>query len=318
MSTPTDQPADNVAYPYQTEPLPESTNLPLPGSDPASAAAVNPDNPPWGLLAAVGVVLGSLALVVLLQVAGIVPYFVWRAANKLPLMVGGQPDKNVILISILSMLPAHLLTLVLAWLIVTGRGKRAFWKALGWAWSPRYGFIGDIAACVLITLGLYAIGVALFYVFGNQETELVRMLNSSQAARYAIVVMAVLTAPLVEEVVYRGVLYSALQRRTGRLWGVLGVTLVFALIHVPQYLPNYGAISAILVLSLTLTFVRAYTGRLLPCMIIHTIFNSLSSVGILLEPYLKTVPSPTEQTTASLLPLLLSTSPVVQLISHLF
>jgi membrane protease YdiL (CAAX protease family) len=299
--------------------LPESTNLPLPGSDPASAAVVNPDNPPWGLLAAVGVVLGSLALVVLLQVAGIVPYFIWRAAKALPLMEGGQPDKNIILISVLAMLPAHVLTLVLAWLVVTGRGKRAFWKALGWWWSPRYGFVADIAASILITLGLYGVSVALFYIFGNQETDLVRMLNSSQAARYGIVVMAVLTAPLVEEVVYRGVLYPALLRRTGRLWSVLGVTLVFALIHVPQYLPNYGAISAILLLSLTLTFVRAYTGRLLPCVIVHTIFNSLSSVGILLEPHLKNAPPIPETTTASLMPLLrLSTSPVAQLISQLF
>jgi membrane protease YdiL (CAAX protease family) len=292
--------------------------LPLPESDPERVGAVNPDNPPWGLLAAVGVVLGSLALVVLLQVAGIVPYFIWRAANSLPLMQGGQPDKNVILISVLSMLPAHLLTLVLAWVVVTGRGKRAFWKALGWWWSPRYGFIADIAAAIGITLGLYAVSVALFYIFGNQETDLVRMLNSSQAARYGIVVMAVLTAPLVEEVVYRGVLYPALQQRIGRLLSVLGVTFVFAAIHVPQYLPNYGAISAILILSLTLTFVRAYTGRLLPCVIIHTIFNSLSSAGILLEPYLKNAPPVTEPTTASLLPLLLSTSPVVQIISRLF
>ena len=291
---------------------------PLPGSDPESVGVVNPDNPPWGLLAAVGVVLGSLALVVLLQVAGIVPYFIWRAAKALPLMEGGQPDKNIILISVLAMVPAHLLTLVLAWLVVTGRGKRAFWKALGWAWSPRYGFIADIAASIGITLGLYGVSVALFYIFGNQETDLVRMLNSSPAARYGIVVMAVLTAPLVEEVVYRGVLYSALQRRTGRILSVLGVTFVFAAIHVPQYLPNYGAISAILILSLTLTCVRAYTGRLLPCVNIHTLFNSLSSVGILREPYLKSVPPTTEQPTATLLPLLLSTSPVAQFISHLF
>ena len=307
-----------MAYPYPTEPLPESANLSPAGSDPASVSVVNPDNPPWGLLAAVGVVLGSLALVVLLQVAGIVPYFIWRAANSLPLMVEGQMDKNVILISVLAMVPAHLLTLVLAWLVVTGRGKHAFWKALGWAWSPRYGFIADIAASILITLGLYGISVGLFYIFGNQETDLVRMLNSSPAARYGIVVMAVLTAPLVEEVVYRGVLYPALQRRTGRLWGVLGVTLVFALIHVPQYVPNYGALSAILILSLTLTFVRAYTGRLLPCVVIHTIFNSLSSVGILLEPYLKSAPPVTEPTTSTVLPLVLSTSYAAQLISHLF
>ncbi|HEY0101736.1 MAG TPA: CPBP family intramembrane glutamic endopeptidase, partial [Pyrinomonadaceae bacterium] len=133
-----------------------------------------------------------------------------------------------------------------------------------------------------------------------------------------IVAMAVLTAPLVEEVVYRGVLYPALQRRIGMHLGVVGVMLVFAAIHFPQYYPNYGAISTIVVLSLTLTVIRAYTGRLLPCVVIHTIFNSASSVGILLEPYLKNLQSLTEQPTSSFLPLLLSTSPVARLISYLF
>lgn len=288
------------------------------GGEPAAVAAVNPDNPPWGLLAAAGVVLGSLAVIILVQLAGLIPYFIWRAAHALPLMEGGQADKNVVLISVLAMLPAHVLTLVLAWLVVTGRGRRAFWKALGWAWSPRYGFAADVAASVGITLGLYGVSVALFYYFGNQETDLVRMLNSSQAARYGIVVMAVLTAPLVEEVVYRGVLYPALRRRIGMFWSVVGVMLVFALIHVPQYFPNYGAISAIGVLSLTLTLVRAYTGRLLPCVIVHTLFNSISSVGILLEPQLKNAPPVTEPTVSSLLPLLFSTTPFAQLISHLF
>ncbi|HEY0097400.1 MAG TPA: hypothetical protein VGB76_00485, partial [Pyrinomonadaceae bacterium] len=147
MSTPTDQPSP-LAYPYQTEPSPEGTNSPPSGDaplsgGPASAAAFNPDNPPWGLLAAVVVVLGSLALVVLLQLVGTVPYFIWRAANGLPLMETAQPDKNVILIAILAMLPAHVLTLTLAWLIVTSRGKRPFWSTLGWWWSPRYGWLAD-------------------------------------------------------------------------------------------------------------------------------------------------------------------------------
>jgi membrane protease YdiL (CAAX protease family) len=295
-------------------------NVHVAGDDAAQVAAFSPDNPPWGLLAAALVVFGSLAFIVLLQIVGLIPYVVWRAFNAQPLMEGVQLDKNVILISVLAMLPAHLLTLALAWFVVTGKGKRAFWKALGWAWSPRYGFVADIAACIGITLGLYGVSVALFYFFGNPETDLVRVLNSSQAARYGIVVMAVLTAPLVEEVVYRGVLYPALQRRIGRLLSVAGVTLVFAAIHVPQYRPNYGAITTIVFLSLTLTVVRAYTGRLLPCVVIHTIFNSISSVGILLEPHLKNAPPPpvTEPPVATLLPLLLSTSPVAQLIARLF
>ncbi|MEP6707487.1 MAG: CPBP family glutamic-type intramembrane protease, partial [Pyrinomonadaceae bacterium] len=53
-----------------------------------------------------------------------------------------------------------------------------------------------------------------------------------------------------------------------------------------QYWPNVGVISAIVLLSVALTLVRARTGRLLPCFIIHLIFNGIQSIEILLAPYI--------------------------------
>lgn len=273
-----------------------STGEVQPSGTPPGAAPFSPDNPPWGLLAAISVLFASLALLVFVPVVIIIPYVFWRGVN---LQTAGeflQTDKTAIVLSLLATLPAHLLTLALVWAVVTGIGKRPFWQTLGWSWSPRFGFWWSVG----ISLGLYAIGLAIFQIFGEQETALVRMLNSSRAARYSIVLMATLTAPLVEEVVYRGVLYPALQRRVGMLWGVVGVMMVFALIHVPQYLPSFGAISTIGILSLSLTLLRAYTGRLLPCVVVHTIFNGLASLGILLEPHFKKVPSVTDEPTAAL------------------
>ncbi len=104
-----------------------------------------------------------------------------------------------------------------------------------------------------------------------------------------IAFLAVVTAPLVEEIVYRGILYSALQRLTGAIAAVAIVTLIFAGLHVRQYWPNFGAISAIPLLSLALTVVRARTGRLLPCYMIHLVFNGIQSVLIVAEPYLRSV-----------------------------
>lgn len=300
MSTPTDPPAatDDVAYITQAELLPEGTTTDTsPAGDvPAGVAALNPDNPPWGLLAAIGVLFGSLALLIFVPVVIIIPYVLWRGVNLQLISEFLQTDKTAIVISLLATLPAHLLTLALVWVVVTGIGKRPFWRTLGWSWTPRIGFWSSAG----IALGLYVLGILIFKIFGEQETALVRMLNSSLAARYSIVVMATLTAPLVEEVVYRGVLYPALQRRVGMLWGVVGVMMVFALIHVPQYLPSLGAISTIGVLSLSLTLLRAYTGRLLPCVVVHTIFNGLASLAIVLEPHLKNVPTVTDEPTASL------------------
>ena len=114
---------------------------------------------------------------------------------------------------------------------------------------------------------------------------MLRILKSSKPALYTIAFLAVFTAPLVEEVVYRGVLYSAFQRSIGTAAAVVLVTLLFALVHVPQYYPSFSTIFLLTLLSLILTLVRVYTGNLLPCIVLHTIFNAFQSALLIAEPY---------------------------------
>ena len=115
------------------------------------------------------------------------------------------------------------------------------------------------------------------------DNALERLVQSSRAAALATAFAATFTAPLVEELVFRGLLYSSLRRLVGAAWAVAVVFLLFALIHVPQYWPSYGVIATILLLSFALTLIRARTGRLLPCFVIHLVFNGIQSVMILLE-----------------------------------
>ena len=116
-----------------------------------------------------------------------------------------------------------------------------------------------------------------------------RILKSSRAAVFLVAFMATFTAPIVEEVIYRGILYSALQRTLGVGAAVVTVTLLFAIVHVPQYYPSYSTILLLLLLSLVLTLVRVRTGNLLPCIVLHTIFNAVQSVLLIIEPYVKSV-----------------------------
>ena len=129
----------------------------------------------------------------------------------------------------------------------------------------------------------------------------------SAGARYAIAALAVLTAPFVEEFIYRGVLYSALQRAIGVNAAVVFVLALFTLIHVPQYWPNVGVISAVALLSIVLTIVRAFSGRLLPCVVIHMSFNAVQALLLIFEPFvqrlLPTTPPPVP-TGSILLPLI--------------
>jgi membrane protease YdiL (CAAX protease family) len=111
------------------------------------------------------------------------------------------------------------------------------------------------------------------------------LVESSIPARLATAFVAVFTAPLVEELIYRGVLYSAIERALGRGIAIFAVSLLFAGVHVFQYINNVAVITVITLLSFTLTFVRAYSGKLLPSFVIHLVFNGVQSLIIALAPF---------------------------------
>ncbi|HEX7317968.1 MAG TPA: CPBP family intramembrane glutamic endopeptidase [Pyrinomonadaceae bacterium] len=245
--------------------------------------AYGPDNPPWGIGGAVGVLALSFLLMIVVQILFLVPYTIWRGVKLDALAHFALNDPGAIFMQVVSIIPSHLLTLAAAWLLVTRVGKYPFLKMLGWDWEGGLTFW----RCVGLAALLYAAGWSILYLSGPTDNALERLVQSSRAAALATAFAATFTAPLVEELVFRGLLYSSLKRLAGTTWAVTIVFMLFALIHVPQYWPSYGVIATILLLSFTLTMIRARTGRLLPCFIIHLIFNGVQSVLIVLEPYLK-------------------------------
>ena len=252
----------------------------------------SPDNPPWGVLGAVGVWVMSFVFMFVTQLAFIIGYLLYRRADLAAVGEIVLKDPVAILVAILSLVPAHQLTIVLAWMLVTGNGKRPFLHTLGWDWGRGFTFWRSAGLAVALLLA----GTAIIKLTGNPETELDRLIESSRAAALATAFLATVTAPFVEEVIYRGVLYSAIRRAAGRGVAVAIVVLLFAAIHVPQYWPSFGVIGTILLLSLVLTLIRAHTGRLLPCFIIHLVFNGIQSVLIVLNPYLEHVSPQTTPT----------------------
>ena len=247
--------------------------------------APDPDNPSWSLLQAALTWLASVVLLLLPQLLAI-PYLVSHYQGVRPTPEVLLADKTFIIIVLSGIVPAHLITLFLVWAVVTRWGRVSPTKVLGLSWRPGFELAESFGSVGLAIL-LLAMAWLIAALLGGQETELERILASSRAAAMIIAFVAVATAPLVEEVVYRGVLFPALQRRMGAIPAVLIVTLMFAAPHVPQYWPNVAAISSIALLSVVLTGIRAYTGRLLPCFMIHLIFNGVQSLIIIFEPFLR-------------------------------
>jgi membrane protease YdiL (CAAX protease family) len=258
----------------------------------------NPDNPPWGVGGALLVWLASVLLIVIMPLFFLIPYASYRGIhsstpNYLKALAElAISDRTAVLLQVIALCPAHLLTILLVWILVTRFGKQSFWTTIGWGWPRHFPWW----LSVLLGVVLFGLGSAVAKLLGAEKpTQLEQIINSSLAARYAISVLAVGTAPFVEEFIYRGVLYAPLQRIAGVPGAVIIVLALFTVIHVPQYWPNFGIIAAVALLSIALTLVRAYSGRLLPCIVIHLVFNGIQAVLLVLEPYAHRMLPTTEQ-----------------------
>jgi membrane protease YdiL (CAAX protease family) len=217
-------------------------------------------------------------------------------------------DRTAIFLQVIAILPTHVVTLAFLWALVTRLGKRPFLASFGWGWTQHL----RLWQSVLLGVCLFLAATALAWLLGGEKpTQLQQLIESSIGSRYAIAFLAVFTAPFVEEFVYRGVIYSALQRTIGVKGAVVFVLGLFTFIHVPQYWPNIGVISAVALLSIVLTIVRAYSGKLLPCIIIHMSFNAVQAVLLIVEPYAHRLVPSTD-------PVVPTTSMIVTLFHFLF
>ncbi len=87
------------------------------------------------------------------------------------------------------------------------------------------------------------------------------------------ILAVVVLAPVVEEVLFRGVLFQVLWQRTGRVWLSAFVSgFLFGVIH-PQFL---GGILNVTLLGVVLAMVYAHSRSLLPCILIHALNNGLA------------------------------------------
>jgi len=263
----------------------------VPQSPPVSdvtLAEPSPNDPPWGVWAAVGVWFASVLFILILPNLFLLPYLLRQTidfTDKDTVVAFVKSDSTAIVLQLLAIIPAHILTIVLAWLVVTRFRKYSFRKMLGWEWN---GF--RIWHAVAIFLAFYGFAILMSEVLGSVDNDFDKLIKTSRAAVYLVAFFATFTAPIVEEVVYRGLLFSAFQKKFGMWLAIISVTLLFTLVHVPQYSTentvDYATISTLLLLSLSLTIIRAHTGNLLPCIVLHTIVNGVQSVLLIAEPYL--------------------------------
>ncbi len=95
------------------------------------------------------------------------------------------------------------------------------------------------------------------------------------ASGYLLAAFGVLVAPLVEELFFRGFLYPAVARWTGSFASILITAAAFASLHGAQLAYSWAPLLVLFGVGVVLTAIRARTGSVATCVLIHMGYNFL-------------------------------------------
>lgn len=209
--------------------------------------------------------------------------------KSLGLFPGFGTEAGSAMRSIVTVTLANALSLILIPLF-TGPGLKPGLERLGLAGpNLKYQAMTGIRMAWLVSPYVYMINLIANLVFEHQAHKVSEMLagglNPFTVSLSAMT--AVVLAPLVEEMLFRGLLLGALVRKSQvvaarhRGWLIrlsnVASSLFFALLHIDAWPSPIG----IFFLSLALGKLYIATGRLWPCVVAHAVFNLTGILGMI-------------------------------------
>ena len=136
--------------------------------------------------------------------------------------------------------------------------------------------IKSIISFILFIPLLFLISFIIQYVLPDyKQQEIVLNFKSTLIEDKGILLHVLVIAPIVEEVIFRGYIYTILKSKIPIIFATIINSTLFALIH-------YNVLSYILlfVLSIFLTYIYERNGSIICPIIIHSLFNLMMSILI--------------------------------------
>lgn len=198
-----------------------------------------------------------------------------------------EGDELVLVLALAGQYVGHLVVL---WLIARRKDN----PDLGFAVQGRDVFYLGIGLLLQLALAVLFLPLSSFlFPDGDSAQQVGSALSGLETttARVAAMVTAVVIAPVTEELIFRGVLVKTQEHRSPRMTMVV-TALVFAAFHLLGLDPSRMLEAAAVVLpqlflvGLLLAWVTLRSKRLGPAIFIHSGFNLLAAVVILLPPEL--------------------------------
>ena len=240
------------------------------GDQLVEAAPTPPPDPAWNgwdilrliVLTIVALFVGAFA-VLLIARAWLYPHSNLGDLTHIPLiLVAGQSV-------------AYLLILTYMYVLVTRERRRPdFLAAIHWNWPS------NVAVYVLAGFVLSVSLQGLAHFLPIPKDLPIDTYFRTPAEAWALGILSVTLAPLMEELFFRGFLYPVLARSFGLPVAVFLTALGFALLHGAQLMFAWGPVLVIFLVGVVLTMVRAQKNSVAAGVIIHMAYNGTITIAM--------------------------------------
>ena len=219
----------------------------------------------------------DLALVLGLIVFGV---FVIMAISLL--MTGGKPlNGDLTLLAVSTTVATYAVVYFALKLVLGSRYGQPVFQSLGWR---RSNFSLGIAAGggTLLGFSLSLLGTALRTPKVKSPFE---NLGETPVSFAFLAFLAVILAPIFEELFFRGFLQPLLSRTFGAIAGILITAALFGGLHAPEYSWAWQYAFCVSLAGVVFGYLRYRTNSIVPCTVMHGCFNALSVIALAIQKW---------------------------------
>jgi membrane protease YdiL (CAAX protease family) len=145
---------------------------------------------------------------------------------------------------------------------------------------PKAYYAWETVRLTLVTASLLVGLNLLWTVLGKQPAAKMPYAGASHAELLVLSLFAVFMAPVLEEVIFRGLVQSTFHKLYSPLMSVFMTSLVFLVLH-GNYFQDFQALSQVMILGFCFGLWRERTQSILPGIMAHLFNNALASIVLL-------------------------------------
>ena len=242
------------------------------GSAPAPARCLGY----WDLLY---LVLFSVAALLVVSVVCVAVYFGLGYFLEWEMDLDQASSKAAIAIAIQAL--ASVLVLAFMYTLITVKYELPFGAVIGWRPIEHRPLFYGAAYCGAGVLLALTVGLASQVMSMPEQPTPFEDLLGNPSSLLLVAAFGIAIAPLVEELIFRGFVFSVFERAHGRLAAVVITAGAFSLIHGPQYGWHWQILVLLLYVGIVFGAVRAKTRSIVQPTIIHAAYNMTLLIGLL-------------------------------------